>query len=161
MTGLHLLFYYLHHGVSDHVKFARGLYHIRSLLTCPSGPMCTAELTVQDTGAQPQVRASRDASMEWELIPQGDDLYVIRSRWGCPGSEHCGGELSLARETSGFRRVWVTVGSADTVLWMIKPRGTGYVIQSESDLDLFPYGVDRGRAVLDGTKSNWAIIKSS
>ena len=99
------------------------------LYGCPYTSIRNYRLSWDFGRPHPMAKITAYDSVRWELIPQGNNLYVIRSKRGCPGSEHCEAELSWDYGTGNHPLVSVEHG--DRVLWEIIPRGGGHVVRSK------------------------------
>ena len=107
-----------------------GLYAIRNLLNCPHDDWCGAELSIDGAAPRPYATVEWTDPVDWELIPQGEDLYYIRTTWGCPAGKWCHAYLSWD-PTGTHPRASLEHGA--TTLWRITTREDGWLIESRKD----------------------------
>ena len=70
-----------------------------------------------------------NASTVWEILPQSNNVYIIRYKQGCPASSNCNAALAWDFEQSEYF-VQAGVQHGSLALWEIAPRGEGFVIRS-------------------------------
>merc|ERR1712055_78920 len=105
-----------------------GIYRIQNQAECP-GRWCNAELSWDDTGSShPYGSVEFHDHVDWSLEHTGNNIYIIRSKYGCPSHKWCNAELSWDGRSGTYPVI--SVEFHDRVYWEILPRGHYWVIKN-------------------------------